>query len=191
MREEWWERPVCFICKYWWAILLVLLLALAAYLSRDYWLPAPPPPPTPTHIPSPVPSPTLEPTRVAEMGTGDVQVTLIWDNYNDLDLFVNDPNGETIFWDHPSAASGGKLDVDANYMCINDVTPNPVENIFWPTGGAPAGDYSIGVRYYQHCSDAPTKNDFTVRVLVDGISQVFTGTVSTVDEIVSITTITR
>ena len=191
MREEWWERPVCFVCKYWWAILLVLLLVLAAYLSRDYWLPAPPSPPTPTRIPSPIPSLTLEPTRVTEMGTGDVQVTLIWDSYNDLDIFVTDPDGETIFWDHAASASGGKLDVDANYNCIRDVTPNPVENIYWPTGSAPAGVYSVEVRYYKNCSTAPTTNNYTVRVLVDGDSHEFTGTVSTIGEIVPVTTITR
>jgi len=39
MREEWWERPVCFICDFWWAILLAILLGLAVFLTRGYWLP--------------------------------------------------------------------------------------------------------------------------------------------------------
>jgi hypothetical protein len=39
MKEEWWEGPVCYLCDYWWALLLGLILALAAYFSREYWLP--------------------------------------------------------------------------------------------------------------------------------------------------------
>lgn len=154
-------------------------MALAAYFTRGYWLP------------ETLASPTAEPTRVGNLGTGDVQVTLIWNSYNDLDLWVTDPKGETIFYDHPASASGGQLDVDANYNCVMNVTSNPIENIFWPAGSAPLGTYSIGVKYYQHCSSAPSSDTYTVRLLVDGKSQEFTGTVSTVGEIYLVTTITR
>ena len=40
MREEWWESPVCYICDYWWALLLGLILAATAYFTRPFWLPA-------------------------------------------------------------------------------------------------------------------------------------------------------
>lgn len=56
MREEWWERPVCFICNYWWALLLAIVLALAAYFTRGYWLS------TFASSPTPVPLPSVLPT---------------------------------------------------------------------------------------------------------------------------------
>jgi hypothetical protein len=39
MNEEFWERPVCFICDYWWVFLIIIVLAITAYFTRDYWLP--------------------------------------------------------------------------------------------------------------------------------------------------------
>lgn len=39
MIAKWWEKPVCFICDYWWAFLLALALCLAAYFTRCYWNP--------------------------------------------------------------------------------------------------------------------------------------------------------
>lgn len=40
MEERWWERPVCFICDYWWMILLALLFILSLFFTRTLWLPA-------------------------------------------------------------------------------------------------------------------------------------------------------
>lgn len=48
MNEPWWESPCGFLCKYWWILLLVFLLALAAFFTRSLWLPAPAPTPSPT-----------------------------------------------------------------------------------------------------------------------------------------------
>ncbi len=39
MNAEWWEGPVRFICGYWWILLLLLVLSLAAYFTRGFWLP--------------------------------------------------------------------------------------------------------------------------------------------------------
>ena len=39
MNAEWWEGPVRFMCAYWWVLLLVVVLALTAFFTRDYWLP--------------------------------------------------------------------------------------------------------------------------------------------------------
>jgi hypothetical protein len=38
MHEEWWESPVCWLCDYWWALLLALVLFLTAYFSRNFWM---------------------------------------------------------------------------------------------------------------------------------------------------------
>ena len=83
--------------------------------------------------------------------TGDIQVTLRWDTSDDLDLIVVDPAGSIIDFGSPTSPSGGQLDVDANGFCQ---TQNfaPVENIFWPTGGAPDGDYLAYVTLAIPCS---------------------------------------
>lgn len=99
-----------------------------------------------------------------ELGTGDVQVTLRWDNSADLDLHVTDPAGDEIYFAVPSSASGGQLDVDANATCEGDA---PVENIFWPTGGAPTGTYSVSVDYYSACDSTGPAN-YVVTILVNG-----------------------
>lgn len=33
------DDVLCWVCDYWWAVLSVLVLVLAAYFSREYWLP--------------------------------------------------------------------------------------------------------------------------------------------------------
>ena len=99
-----------------------------------------------------------------QLGTGDVQVTLRWENPVDLDLHVFDPSGEEIWYGSRSSASGGTLDVDANANCGNDA---PVENVFWPTGGAPFGTYQVFVEYYQSCGYTGS-NAYSVTILVDG-----------------------
>ena len=163
-----------------------------------YWMPPPPPTSTPTLTPSPVPSstprptptstPTPEPTatRVEDLGTGDVQVTLTWDSVNDLDLWVTDPADETIYYHNKTSASGGELDVDANPGC-NDLTSSPVENIFWPTGDSPEGTYTIYVQYYDVCQPE-ARTPFTVRLQVNGETQIFTGVASEQNEKIEIHT---
>jgi hypothetical protein len=99
------------------------------------------------------------------LGTGDVQVTLRWEGEADLDLHVVDPNGELIWFGNDQSASGGILDVDANGAC--EGLAQPVENIYWPTGVAPTGEYAVSVVYYQTCGhSAPV--DYEVTITIDG-----------------------
>jgi hypothetical protein len=170
MQEEWWEKPVCYLCDYWWAFLILLMLMLTGWFTRDLWLPAPATTPAPTA------------TRVTNLGTGDVQVTLLWDSTNDLDLWVSDPNGESIGYSHLTSNSGGALDVDANAGCAGLIN-QPVENVFWLTGQAPRGEYVISVNYYKQC-DSVTGTPFTIRLLVDGQTQEFSGVVNAPGETV-------
>lgn len=114
--------------------------------------------------------------RLAEAGakTGDVQISLMWNNLNDLDLHCVDPKGEEIFYGHKRAVSGGELDVDRN--AGDPYTTKPVENIYWPRGGAPAGTYRVYVNHYAgHGGMDPTA--FTVRVIVGGRTQQFSGSI--------------
>lgn len=122
------------------------------------------------------------------LGTGDVQVTLRWDNPVDLDLHVFDPLGEEIYFNQPTSQSGGTLDVDANGTCENDP---PVENIFWPTAGAPFGTYQVYVVYYRSCGYTGA-NAYSVTVLVDGQSYgPYTGVLSAEGEQNFVTSFSR
>lgn len=111
------------------------------------------------------------------LGTGDVQVTLTWSDRNDLDLHVTEPSGEEIYYGHRSSATGGTLDVDANVGCGSGGQVQ--ENIYWPSGQAPSGQYHVRVVYYLGCGDPPPASSFTVGVRIDGrFQQLLSGTVS-------------
>ena len=93
--------------------------------------------------------------------SGQVQVSLIWDNKNDLDLSVVCPSGERISFDNKLSACGGQLDVDMNELPTSE---QPVENIFWAAGKAPTGEYKVLIEHFEHHAE----EDLTpYRVLVD------------------------
>lgn len=113
-------------------------------------------------------------TAVTEVGTGDVQVTLAWDVDSDVDLHVVGPGGEEIFYGRPRSASGGALDLDSNAGCSIDGIRN--ENITWPTGRAPSGQYTVRVDYWSSCGVSRT--NFTVRINNGGNTQILTGSLT-------------
>ena len=99
------------------------------------------------------------------LGTGDVQVTLVWSSRADLDLSVTGPDGEAVFYGNPSGASGGTLDRDANFPCNSDTSSPAVENVFWPEGKAPAGSYVARIVYTSDCAgEGPQSFRLVIRV---------------------------
>ncbi|MEI7987727.1 MAG: hypothetical protein WCI88_01705 [Chloroflexota bacterium] len=193
MREEWWESPTCFFCNYWWIFLCFLILLLTLFFSRGAWLPVIlPPTPTPVPTLTPTPIPTITPTVTPVLGTGDVQITLLWQNLNDLDLIVTDPNGFAISYSNRNSPGGGELDVDSNAGCGNHISSSPVENIFWPVGGAPSGQYKVEVTYYQPCpASHQATTDYTVRVKLGSQVSEYTGTLLQKDDRKLVTTFSR
>jgi uncharacterized protein YfaP (DUF2135 family) len=113
----------------------------------------------------------------------------LWYTTTDLDLAVVDPYGEEINYFHRSSNSGGKLDQDANPGC-QGLTSQPIENIFWPIGGAPYGTFTIKVRYFQQCLGNGATS-FEVHVLVDGQETVYPGTIQSQGDEQVIATINR
>jgi len=107
-------------------------------------------------------------TVPTDLGSGDIQVTLFWTAPVDLDLKVTDPDGFLISYSNRTSPSGGHLDRDANYPCATDITPSPVENIFWPEGEASRGSYGIQVWYTSPCSTAGGPVEFTLIVRIGG-----------------------
>jgi hypothetical protein len=88
-------------------------------------------------------------TTQAEVGSGDIQVALSWDNLDDVDLWLTEPSGETIYYSHRTSQTGGRLDLDAQAGCTQ--TAVSTENIFWPQGQAPSGEYTVKVKLYRRC----------------------------------------
>jgi hypothetical protein len=117
-----------------------------------------------TQLEALIPSPGGAPADEG-LGTGDVQVTLRWNSAVDLDLAVTDPSGASIDYADPLSGSGGRLDRDANYPC-DTATSAPVENVFWPPGGAPAGHYVVTV-HYTGCGQSPGE-PFELTIRLDG-----------------------
>ncbi|MEO0537791.1 MAG: pre-peptidase C-terminal domain-containing protein [Cyanobacteria bacterium P01_A01_bin.123] len=117
------------------------------------------------------------------LGTGDLQATLSWDSQDDLDLFVMDPNEEVVTFSTPTIESGGQLDVDANSQCRQS-TNSPVENVYWPQGQAPSGEYRIGVSLYDRCTNTTESIPFTLTLRVQGSVETFTGVVDENNDLV-------
>lgn len=79
---------------------------------------------------------------------GDVQFNVSWDSLADVDLYITDPAGEEISFSHRTSNSGGELDLDSNESCTRGFS---VENVYWPTGGAPEGEYIVSLALYSAC----------------------------------------
>ena len=96
--------------------------------------------------------------------SSDVQVSLMWNNYNDLDLHIVCPSGERLHGGNKTSACGGILDVDAN---VRAETRKPVENVFWPEGTAPGGQYHVYVHYYKKHKKRRSKDPTSFQILVN------------------------
>lgn len=96
--------------------------------------------------------------------SSDVQVSLMWNNFNDLDLHIVCPSGERIHGGNKISACGGELDVDAN---VRAETRKPVENVFWPEGTAPGGQYHVYVHYYKKHKKRRSKDPTKFQIMVN------------------------
>ena len=121
--------------------------------------------------------------REANATSGDVEITLSWDNLNDLDLHCIDPGGHEVYYstfygsgDPP--LTEGRLDVDRNFR--PPFTIQPVEHIYWPHGRAPAGRYQVFVDHYlQRGAQDATRYQVTIKAY--GKVQHYSGVISHAD----------
>tara|TARA_B100000767_G_scaffold89613_1_gene86128 strand:- start:6093 stop:7859 length:1767 start_codon:yes stop_codon:yes gene_type:complete len=98
--------------------------------------------------------------------SGDVQISLMWDNYNDLDLHVLCPSGERIHGGNKKSECGGELDVDAN---VRPETKKPVENVVWDDNTAHPGEYQVYVHHYKKHKKRRTKDPTKFKVIVNNV----------------------
>jgi hypothetical protein len=99
--------------------------------------------------------------------SGDVQVTVNWNTGADIDLYVTDPSGATLFYnqEHKRSKIGGHLDHDARGNCRKEQQNPRIENAYWPSP-ARSGPYRIELHYFSPCGVATT-TQATLTVVVD------------------------
>ena len=122
--------------------------------------------------------------------SSDVQVSLMWNNYNDLDLHVVCPSGERIHGGNRKSACGGHLDVDAN---VRPDSRKPIENVVWPEGEAPAGTYQVFVHYYKKHKKRRSKDPTKFQVIANAYGDLmeYTGELTFGEEIQLVCTFQR
>ena len=95
--------------------------------------------------------------------TGEVQLSLMWNDRNDLDLHVVCPSGERMHGGNKVSKCGGELDVDMN---VRAESKKPIENVFWEEN-APAGNYKAFVHFYRHHKKRRTRSTTTYKLIVN------------------------
>ena len=113
-----------------------------------------------------------------EPSTGDVQILLEWNNYNDLDLHCVDPSGEEIYFSNRVSRTGGQLEIDMN--AGGRENRNPIENIYWQTGQAPSGTYRIYINYYDK-HDVTDETPYKITIIYGSKEEIFRGTIRSTD----------
>ena len=81
--------------------------------------------------------------------SGEPQISILWNNKNDLNLLVVTPNKEVIHPRNPKSSEGGILDLEMNKK---GESSTPVENIYWKKGNAIKGTYYIYVHLFKEHS---------------------------------------
>ena len=118
-------------------------------------------------------------SRPETPSTGDVQVLLSWNDYNDLDVACMDPYENVVWFKNKRVPSGGLLEIDMNVYPGDSKTP--IENIYWPVGGAPQGTYHVlGWMYKQHEANK-TSSPYKLKVVYGDKTEEYEGTLSMAD----------
>lgn len=100
------------------------------------------------------------------VGTGQLQVSLSFDNDKDVDLHLFEPNGAHIYYNNTWSANGGELDLDSNAGCYIDGINN--ENITYGEDAyVEPGDYTVYVDMWSNCDPAIATN-FVLTVIYQG-----------------------
>lgn len=118
-------------------------------------------------------APTATPTITAEnVGSGGIQVTLFWNQENDIDLWLIEPDDNKIYYAARNSVAGdGFLDFD-------NVTAYGPENIFFDTN-IPAGTYNVQVNYF---AGRPA-TDWSISVTACGSTATFSGRLDAVGDV--------
>ena len=106
--------------------------------------------------------------------SGSIQISLMWNNLNDLDLHCIEPNREEIYYQNRKSSSGGELDVDMN---ASNSSTEPVENICW-LDVAPEGTYRIYLKYFAQKDRVKDDTNYIIRLKYNNQVKEFRGSIS-------------
>lgn len=101
-------------------------------------------------------------------GTGLLQISLSWNQPNDVDLHLIQPDGQRIYFGTTTSTNGGELDVDSNAACSIDNINN--ENIYYADLAEVTvqnGEYEVLVDLWSNC-DIPDNTNYNVVAYYDG-----------------------
>lgn len=135
----------------------------------------------PAETPMPENSASIPPVNQTEFSdrvereggkSGESQITLIWNNLNDLDLHLYCPSNEHIYFQHPNSRCGAALDIDMNAGFGR--SNRPVENIVWANRAPASGRYAIWVKHYA-TQGGRNPTAFQILVKQDGKTRTFRG----------------
>ena len=84
--------------------------------------------------------------KLAGAKFGDLNISLLWNNKNDLNLLVVTPSREVIHPRNTTSSDGGELDIEMNKK---GETSEPIENIYWKKGSAKKGIYYVYVHLFK------------------------------------------
>jgi len=112
----------------------------------------------------------------APLATGQLVVTLSWDNDTNLDLHVVDPSGFDLYWGDQSTqppfsfqqvdgGSYGTIDYDSNANCVIDGVDR--EDAVWK-GAPPSGTYTVRVDAASLCGQPIAY--WTVKAVLQGVT---------------------
>lgn len=108
--------------------------------------------------------------------TGELTISLIWDDRNDLDIHVLAPSNQRIHGGNKKSDCGGVLESEAN---VKGESKEPLEHVVWKK--APEGKYTVHVHFYKRHKRLFEKNkgpsNYYVIVQANGTSQVFSGSI--------------
>ncbi|NKB62144.1 MAG: hypothetical protein GKR95_08410 [Gammaproteobacteria bacterium] len=136
-----------------------------------------------------IPEPELpdEPERpsIEERGgiRGKVDISLLWNNQNDLDLYVICPNGQQISYKR-KINCGGQLDIDMNVRA-DELVSDPIEHIRWDDIPE-SGTYSVLVKDAQSRNGNRT-SEFRIDIVIGGEETSHAGVVD-YGQVVTVTT---
>jgi hypothetical protein len=112
------------------------------------------------------PAPEADPPTLPP---GALRIELSFGGEADLDLYVSDPDHETVYFANTPARSGGSLESDRR--CA-DAAPR-TEWVEWPA--PPPGAYRIGVDFPERCRDGVESAPFTLRIVGPGVQREIAG----------------
>lgn len=98
--------------------------------------------------------------------TGPLQIATAWNTGADIDIYLTDPNGETVSFQRRESASGSHVNRSARGSCGQGSQPR-LENVVY-RNRPPAGEYKIELHYLFECEANAGMATATVSVSAAG-----------------------